>query len=50
MLVFKPSSQLVKIPVFAPVSVNVTAWDAWEIDPAPLEDVTPQSPDEQATT
>jgi hypothetical protein len=26
MFVFKLSSQLVKVPVFAPVSVNVTAW------------------------
>jgi hypothetical protein len=28
MFAFKLSSQLVKVPVFAPVSVNVTAWSA----------------------
>jgi hypothetical protein len=28
MFVFKLSSQLVNVPVFAPVSVNVTAWSA----------------------
>jgi len=44
MFVFKLSSQLVNVPVFAPVSVNVTAWSA-ELMSAELH-----RPDEQDTT